>query len=143
MEVGISANIFKFSNGLLADPPPPELIRRGHRATVFYNTANFVVPIIAATSGLICTIAFSIFCYKHRKLNILRKSLMRRMIFNLTGQSTRSLKETLENRQNIDVAQRERYYATIHKVALQTGEKIPGKSISIFRSTSSDIILFR
>lgn len=49
------------------------------------------------------------------------------MTFNLTGQSTRSLKETLENRQNNDVAQRERYYATIHKVALQTGEKIPGK----------------
>jgi hypothetical protein len=31
----------------------------------------------------------------------------------------------MENQQNAD-AQRERYYATIHKVALQAGEKIPG-----------------
>lgn len=35
-------------------------------------------------------------------------------------------KETLDNQQNAEAA-RERYYATIHKVALQTGtEKIPG-----------------
>lgn len=34
-------------------------------------------------------------------------------------------KELLDNQQNAQ-AQRERYYATIHKVALQSGEKIPG-----------------
>lgn len=39
----------------------------------------------------------------------------------------RSQKEAMENRQNSEAAQRERYYATIHKVsALQAGEKIPG-----------------
>lgn len=33
----------------------------------------------------------------------------------------------MENRQNSEAAQRERYYATIHKVSgLQAGEKIPG-----------------
>lgn len=42
------------------------------------------------------------------------------------GQSSRSHKETLENRQNNEAAQRERYYATIHKVALQNSDKIPG-----------------
>jgi len=31
----------------------------------------------------------------------------------------------VENQQNTE-AQRERYYATIHKVALQAGDKIPG-----------------
>lgn len=35
-------------------------------------------------------------------------------------------KENLDNQQNAE-AQRERYYATIHKVSLQAGsEKIPG-----------------
>lgn len=44
----------------------------------------------------------------------------------ISGQ-TRPPKETLDNQQNAE-AQRERYYATIHKVALQAGnEKIPGK----------------
>lgn len=38
-------------------------------------------------------------------------------------------KETLDNEQNAEAA-RERYYATIHKVALQAGnEKIPGISV--------------
>lgn len=35
-------------------------------------------------------------------------------------------KEQLDNQQNAE-AQRERYYATIHKVTLQAGEKIPGR----------------
>lgn len=36
----------------------------------------------------------------------------------------------MENRQNSEAAQRERYYATIHKVSgLQAGEKIPGITI--------------
>lgn len=49
-----------------------------------------------------------------------------------TGQSSRSHKETLENRQNNEAAQRERYYATIHKVALQNSDKIPGCFFCIF-----------
>lgn len=47
--------------------------------------------------------------------------------FFISGQKKRIRKETLENQQNTD-AQRERYYATIHKVALQAGDKIPGES---------------
>lgn len=45
--------------------------------------------------------------------------------FYILGKSSRSRrKEAKENQQNTD-AQRDRYYATIHKVSLQ-GDKIPG-----------------
>lgn len=38
------------------------------------------------------------------------------------------MKEALDNQQNAE-AQRERYYATIHKVGLQSStDKIPGKN---------------
>lgn len=44
----------------------------------------------------------------------------------LVTEQPRVLKESLDNQQNAE-AQRERYYATIHKVALQAGgDKIPG-----------------
>jgi len=36
-------------------------------------------------------------------------------------------KESLENRANSEAAQRERYYATIHKVSMQNNDKIPGE----------------
>jgi hypothetical protein len=46
----------------------------------------------------------------------------------LIAEQPRPLKETLDNQQNAET-QRERYYATIHKVALQAGgDKIPGNS---------------
>lgn len=45
----------------------------------------------------------------------------------------RPMKETQENQQNAET-QRERYYATIHKVALQQAasgnDKIPGETLS-------------
>lgn len=44
-----------------------------------------------------------------------------------------SHREQLDNQQNAE-AQRERYYATIHKVALQAGEKIPGNILLLFYS---------
>ncbi|XP_037034782.1 Down syndrome cell adhesion molecule-like protein Dscam2 isoform X7 [Bradysia coprophila] len=94
------------------DPPPPELIQKGQRSPLFYADVNFLIPVIAAATGLILTLICSIFCYKHR-------------------QSSRSHKETLENRQNNEAAQRERYYATIHKVALQNSDKIPETSEDI------------
>ncbi|XP_037907257.1 Down syndrome cell adhesion molecule-like protein Dscam2 isoform X5 [Hermetia illucens] len=93
------------------EPPPPEVIQRGHRATIFYGDVNLLIPGVAILFGLICTIALSIMCYKHR-------------------QSNRIQKETMENRQNSE-AQRERYYATIHKVSLQNNEKIPETSEDI------------
>lgn len=47
------------------------------------------------------------------------------------GRDNRAHKETKENRENSEAAQRERYYATIHKVAHQSSEKIPETSEDI------------
>uniref|UniRef100_A0A1B0D296 Down syndrome cell adhesion molecule n=1 Tax=Phlebotomus papatasi TaxID=29031 RepID=A0A1B0D296_PHLPP len=95
------------------DPPPPDLVQRGHRTITFYSDMKFIIPIIVTASGIICTMALSVLCYKFR-------------------QNSRARKEALENQHNAD-AQRERYYATIHKVALQGpgGDKIPETSEDI------------
>lgn len=45
--------------------------------------------------------------------------------------------EALENRQNNESAQRDRYYATIHKVVLQS-DKIPGKPLDKINSLFQD-----
>lgn len=44
---------------------------------------------------------------------------------NISGQNNITSREQLDNQHNAE-AQRERYYATIHKAALQAGEKVPG-----------------
>lgn len=63
----ISDNIYTCI-GIFADPPSPELIKRGHRGTtIFYANYNIVVPAIAAASCLVCTIVITIFCYKQRR----------------------------------------------------------------------------
>ncbi|GAB0100349.1 Down syndrome cell adhesion molecule-like protein Dscam2 [Sergentomyia squamirostris] len=96
------------------DPPPPDLVQRGQRTTAFYSDMKFIIPIIVTASGIVCVLALSVLCYK------------------FLGQNSRARKEALENQHNAD-AQRERYYATIHKVALQGpgGEKIPETSEDI------------
>lgn len=49
-----------------------------------------------------------------------------RNTFRLLGKSKKSRKEIMENQQNAD-AQRDRYYATIHKgIPGLAGDKIPG-----------------
>lgn len=52
---------------ICADPPSPELIKRGQRTTVFYADVNLLVPVIAAVSFVIFTVAITIVCYKHRE----------------------------------------------------------------------------
>ncbi|XP_046808500.1 Down syndrome cell adhesion molecule-like protein Dscam2 [Lucilia cuprina] len=95
------------------DPPPPEIVQRGQRGSnVFYGNVNLLIPSIATVSGMICTIALVFMCYRHK-------------------QAGRIQKESLENRQNSEAAQRERYYATIHKVSLQNNDKIPETSEDI------------
>lgn len=49
------------------DPPPPELIHRGHRSPAFYGNINFLIPIIITVTILLITLMLSIFCYKIRK----------------------------------------------------------------------------
>ncbi|XP_030081813.1 Down syndrome cell adhesion molecule-like protein Dscam2 isoform X1 [Drosophila hydei] len=95
------------------DPPPPEIVQRGQRGpSVFYGNVNLLIPSIAAVSGMICTIALVIICYRHKQSNHIQK-------------------ESLENRANSEAAQRERYYATIHKVSMQNNDKIPETSEDI------------
>ncbi|XP_017096334.2 cell adhesion molecule Dscam2 isoform X10 [Drosophila bipectinata] len=104
------------------DPPPPEIVQRGHRGTtVFYGNINLLIPSIAALSGMICTIVMVIICYR----NMLKNARP------LAEQSAHSQKESLENRANSEAAQRERYYATIHKVSMQNNDKIPETSEDI------------
>lgn len=47
------------------------------------------------------------------------------IILNIFLGQSEIAKELLDNQHNAE-AQRERYYATIHKAALAAGEKIPG-----------------
>ncbi|XP_068149244.1 cell adhesion molecule Dscam2 isoform X4 [Drosophila tropicalis] len=95
------------------NPPPPEIVQRGQRGpSVFYGNINLLIPTIAAVSGMICTIALVIICYRHKQSNHIQK-------------------ESLENRANSEAAQRERYYATIHKVSMQNNDKIPETSEDI------------
>lgn len=54
--------------------------------------------------------------------------------FFLSEQAGRLQKESLENRQNSEAAQRERYYATIHKVSMQNNEKIPGLKTFFYKT---------
>ncbi|XP_058457694.1 cell adhesion molecule Dscam2 isoform X15 [Malaya genurostris] len=88
------------------DPPPPDLVQRGQRSQVFYNNIQLLIPIIITITATIICIAFTVVCYKYR-------------------QRGRERKDTMDGNQQSTDAQRDRYYATIHKVALQAGDKIP------------------
>nr|CAD7591924.1 unnamed protein product [Timema genevievae] len=89
------------------DPPPPELMKRGHTAQAFYSDVRVIVPLLVAVLALLGAVAAAGFW------------------------QAQPHKETLDNQQNAE-AQRERYYATIHKVALQAGnDKIPETSEDI------------
>ncbi|XP_058457684.1 cell adhesion molecule Dscam2 isoform X6 [Malaya genurostris] len=94
------------------DPPPPDLVQRGQRSQVFYNNIQLLIPIIITITATIICIAFTVVCYKYR-------------------QRGRERKDTMDGNQQSTDAQRDRYYATIHKVALQAGDKIPETSEDI------------
>ncbi|XP_017071040.1 Down syndrome cell adhesion molecule-like protein Dscam2 isoform X4 [Drosophila eugracilis] len=104
------------------DPPPPEIIHRGHRGqtTVIFANINLLIPTIAAISGMLCTIIMVIVCYRHMLKNA-----------QPPAEQSNIQKESLENRANSEAAQRERYYATIHKVSMQNNDKIPETSEDI------------
>ncbi|CAH1390384.1 unnamed protein product [Nezara viridula] len=91
--------------------PPPELVRRGHFVRAFYTDPRIILPLIVAIVSLIATATTIVFCQRTRQ--------------------ARNMKEALDNQQNAE-AQRERYYATIHKVGLQSStDKIPETSEDI------------
>lgn len=50
------------------EQPPPEIVQRGQRGSnVFYGNVNLLIPSIATLSGMICTIALVVMCYRHSK----------------------------------------------------------------------------
>ncbi|XP_011638391.1 Down syndrome cell adhesion molecule-like protein Dscam2 isoform X6 [Pogonomyrmex barbatus] len=84
--------------------PPPGLSKRGMTSTMpFYADVKVMLPLIVATVALVAATIIVAFRWKNRYLG---------------GQMQRPMKESQENQQNAET-QRERYYATIHKVALQ------------------------
>lgn len=112
---------------LSADPPPPEIEHRRNRNKIFfYHDAKIIIIIIISVTVLICTTAMAIICFKYRETRAeLKQARMQNFLYVFPGQRSRQRKEAQDNQKNSD-AQRDRYYATIHKVALQAGDKIPG-----------------
>ncbi|XP_046465971.1 dscam family member AbsCAM isoform X1 [Neodiprion pinetum] len=92
------------------EPPPPELSKRGIIPIPFYADLKVMLPLIVATVALLAAAATIAFCWRNRYLG---------------DGVQRPMKETQENQQNAE-AQRERYYATIHKVALQQAANTAG-----------------
>ncbi|EEB16564.1 down syndrome cell adhesion molecule, putative [Pediculus humanus corporis] len=93
------------------DPPPPELVTRTHPNHSLLNDFRFLVPLFLAFAALLAALVATVFCWRNNQ--------------------GRPLKESLDNQHNSE-AQRERYYATIHKVPLQiSNEKIPETSEDI------------
>ncbi|KAK2583617.1 hypothetical protein KPH14_009555 [Odynerus spinipes] len=103
------------------EPPPPELSKRGIATVIpFYADVKVILPLIVATAALVTAAVIVAFRWRNRYLG---------------DRVQRPMKESQENQQNAET-QRERYYATIHKVALQqaasTGagpDKIPGEPL--------------
>ncbi|KAJ8927237.1 hypothetical protein NQ314_020327, partial [Rhamnusium bicolor] len=92
------------------DIPPPDLMKQGSENYPFYSDMKVVIPLIILILGIIVSVVGALVCMRNRQND--------------------AAKEQLDNQQNAE-AQRERYYATIHKVALQAGEKIPETSEDI------------
>nr|XP_031836501.1 Down syndrome cell adhesion molecule-like protein Dscam2 isoform X10 [Nomia melanderi] len=98
------------------EPPSPELSKRGIASAVpFYADVKVMLPLIVTTIALLIAMVIVAIRWRSRYLG---------------DRVQRPMKESQENQQNAET-QRERYYATIHKVALQqanTGggpDKIP------------------
>ncbi|XP_024945332.1 Down syndrome cell adhesion molecule-like protein Dscam2 isoform X13 [Cephus cinctus] len=102
------------------DPPPPELSKRGITSVIpFYADVKVMLPLLVAMLALLAAAATVVFRWRNRYLG---------------DRVQRPMKESQENQQNAET-QRERYYATIHKVALQQAtsaggpDKIPGERL--------------
>lgn len=114
---------------IISDAPPPDLMKRGSDTPPFYADLKIIVPVIIIIILLLVAGATAVVCFKNRKSKN-ETSVISVKIVEFIDQEE-DAKEQLDNQQNAE-AQRERYYATIHKVALQAGEKIPGMGIHIY-----------
>lgn len=108
-----------------SDPPPPDIEHRRNRTKFFYNDAKIIITAIITVTILICSSALMIICLKYRKILRLRLQNIYSQLLKSTGQRKHHRKEATENLKKAEV-QRDRYYATIHKVPLHPGDKIPG-----------------
>ena len=133
--------ILNNGNFYFSVPPPPELVKRGNTSAPFYSDMRVMVPLIIAILALLGAGTAAGLCWRNSKSqsslqqlsNTSRSSVTLLVelidVPTLVPEQARPLKESLDNQQNAE-AQRERYYATIHKVALQAGgDKIPGNAI--------------
>ena len=76
MERKTQMQITKLSRHLfIPDPPPPELVQRGHRSQIFYNNIQLLIPIIITITATIICIAFTVVCYKYRKFRIIQNNV--------------------------------------------------------------------
>ncbi|XP_057660096.1 cell adhesion molecule Dscam2 isoform X2 [Diorhabda carinulata] len=96
------------------DVPPPDLMKQGDDDYPFYSDLKVIIPLVILLIAIIISAIGALLCMKRRYVS---------------GHHD-AAKEQLDNQQNAE-AQRERYYATIHKVSLQAGEKIPETSEDI------------
>ncbi|XP_020291121.1 Down syndrome cell adhesion molecule-like protein Dscam2 isoform X2 [Pseudomyrmex gracilis] len=87
------------------------LSKRGMTSVMpFYADIKVMLPLIVATVGLVIAVVIVAFRWRIRYIG---------------GHVQRPMKESQENQQNAET-QRERYYATIHKVALQQAANTGG-----------------
>ncbi|KAL5282509.1 hypothetical protein ACFFRR_005558 [Megaselia abdita] len=87
------------------------IVDNGLTKSYLYSNMNIVITLGITILLMFCVCCSFGFGYKYKR-------------------SMRS-KESLENNHNLETSQRERYYATIHKVALQNNDKIPETSEDI------------
>lgn len=97
---------------------------RINRNKFFLNEKIIITAIITVTI-VICSSAIMIICLKLRKFTSCPSFNVIGDTDFLTGQRKQHRKEINENLKKAEI-QRDRYYATIHKVALH-GDKIPGQ----------------
>nr|XP_018897402.1 PREDICTED: Down syndrome cell adhesion molecule-like protein Dscam2 isoform X3 [Bemisia tabaci] len=90
------------------EPLPQAILKHGHLSGSFYADFRILISLLASVLVFLAILSVSVFFWRNKK-----------------GQP---MKESLDNQQNSQM-QRERYYATIHKVAMQ--EKVPETSDDI------------
>jgi hypothetical protein len=54
----------------LTDPPPPELVKRGHGSPPFYSDMRVMVPLIIATVALLGAGAAAVLCWRRSKYHM-------------------------------------------------------------------------
>lgn len=123
-------------------------MKQGTDSGSVYSDIKVILPIILTIVALLASGAAFIACLKKRKSIVLvgitqitHFQILSYELLKILGQN-REPKENLDNQQNAE-AQRERYYATIHKVSLQAGqEKIPGEFSIIIVEDFVDVFSF-